>query len=204
MTRSPTIKGLMAALLLSVLAGCTGLVPGSGPPADYYMLSPKSTFSDKIPLIDWQLVVEEPQASGVLSTQRIALTRRDMRIQYYAGARWTEAAPRMIQTLLVESFENTGKIVAVGRQAVTLRSDFNLKSELREFQSELGGVLPKVRVRINSKIIKMPKRKIIASRTFERLVEAEDAGMDAVVRAFDKALGKVIKRIVEWTLLTAK
>jgi len=204
MTRSPTIKGLMAALLLSVLAGCTGLVPGSGPPADYYMLLPKSTFSDKIPMIDWQLVVEEPQASGVLSTQRIALTRRDMRIQYYAGARWTEAAPRMIQTLLVESFENTGKIVAVGRQAVTLRSDFNLKSELREFQSELGGVLPKVRVRINSKIIKMPKRKIIASRTFERLVEAEDAGMDAVVRAFDKALGKVIKRIVEWTLLTAK
>ena len=204
MTRSPTIKGLMAALLLSVLAGCTGLVPGSGPPADYYMLSPKSTFSDKIPLIDWQLVVEEPQASGVLSTQRIALTRRDMRIQYYAGARWTEAAPRMIQTLLVESFENTGKIVAVGRQAVTLRSDFNLKSELREFQSELGGVLPKVRVRINSKIIKMPKRKIIASRTFERLVEAEDASMDAVVRAFDKALGKVLKRIVEWTLMTAK
>ena len=204
MKRRTSIKSLMAALLLTALTGCTGLVPGSGPPADYYMLSPKSTFSEKIPEIDWQLVVEEPQASGVLATQRIALTRKDMRIQYYAGARWTEAAPRMIQTLLVESFENTNKIVAVGRQAVTLRSDFNLKSELREFQAELGGPKPKVRVRINSKIIKMPKRKIIASRTFELILEAEDATMDAVVRAFDKGLGKVLKRIVEWTLMTAK
>ncbi len=204
MKRKTSIKSLMAALLLIAVAGCSGLVPGSGPPADYYMLSPKSTFSDKIPEVGWQLVVEEPQASGVLSTQRIALTRKDMRIQYYAGARWTEAAPRMIQTLLVESFENTNKIVAVGRQAVTLRSDFNLKMELREFQAELGGPKPKVRVRINSKIIKMPKRKIIASRTFERLIEAEDTSMDAVVRAFDKGLGKVLKRIVEWTLLTAR
>ena len=59
-------------------------------------------------------------------------------------------------TLLVESFENTGKIVAVGRQAIGLRSDFNLKSELREFQAEYfgGAKIPTVRVRINTKLIK--------------------------------------------------
>ena len=42
----------------------------------------------------------------------------------------------MIQTLLIESFENTGKIIAVGRQSLGLRSDFNLKLEVREFQAE--------------------------------------------------------------------
>jgi len=86
-----------------------------------------------------------------------------------------------------------------------LRSDFNLKSDLREFQAEYSaeGEPPTIRVRVNSKIIRQPKRQIVASRTFERKVLAESTSMRDVVKAFDKALGKVLKRIVEWTLITA-
>ena len=39
----------------------------------------------------------------------------------------------MVQTLLVESFENTGKIVAVARKATDIRADYVLKTDLREF-----------------------------------------------------------------------
>jgi cholesterol transport system auxiliary component len=41
-----------------------------------------------------------------------------------------------VQTLLVESFENTKKIVSVARQGVDLGADNVLKTELREFQAE--------------------------------------------------------------------
>ena len=37
-----------------------------------------------------------------------------------------------LQTLIIESFENSGRIVAVGRESVGLRADFTLKTELRE------------------------------------------------------------------------
>ena len=92
--------------------------------------------SEDLPHVSWQLVVEEPSAAGGLATQRIALRTNLLELDYFAGSRWTEGAPRLVQTLLVESFENTGRIVAVGRQSIGLRSDFNLKSELREFQAE--------------------------------------------------------------------
>ena len=46
---------------------------------------------------------------------RIALHRASVELEYYARANWTDLAPAMIQTLVVESFENSGKIVAVGR-----------------------------------------------------------------------------------------
>ena len=49
-------------------------------------------------------------------------------------AAWTDRVPAMIQTLLVASFENTGKIVAVGRESVGLRADFLLKTEIRKLR----------------------------------------------------------------------
>ena len=196
---------LMAAVLFG-LSACSGLLPGGGPPPNLYTLSPKTTFSEDLPNVSWRLVVEEPGAAGGLATQSIALRTNLLELQYFAGSRWTEGAPRLVQTLLVESFENTGKIVAVGRQSIGLRSDFNLKSELREFQAEyLNGAnaAPSVRVRLNAKIIKQPRREIMASKNFEAVFPARNASMEAIIEAFDEALGKVLKRLVEWTLTTA-
>ncbi len=189
-------------LWLAAIAGCGLSLPGQGEAPKLYTLSPKSTFDQALPRADWQLVVDIPVAAGGLNTNRIALQTKPIEMQYYALAQWTETAPQMVQTLLVESFENTGKIVAVGRQAIGLRSDFNLKSELREFQAEYptGVNVPTIRVRVNAKVIRQPQRAIIASRNFEQRVVSSGGSMDDVVLAFDEALGKVLKEIVEWTL----
>jgi cholesterol transport system auxiliary component len=191
-----------AILCVATLAGCGLPLPGQGEAPKLFTLSPKSTFDQALPRADWQLVVDIPVAAGGLNTNRIALQTKPIEMQYYALAQWTETAPQMVQTLLVESFENTGKIVAVGRQAIGLRSDFNLKSELREFQAEYlaGAKVPTIRVRVNAKVIRQPQRTIIASRNFEHRVVSGGSGMDDVVVAFDEALGKVLKEIVEWTL----
>ncbi len=55
---------------------------------------------------------------------------------YYANAAWTDRAPLMIQTLLVESLENSRRIVGVGRDPLSVRPTYVLQSELREFQAE--------------------------------------------------------------------
>ena len=192
-----------ASLATLVLSACTDLL-SAGPSPKYFTLSPKNTFESNLPDVSWQLVVEHPLSSGALATQRIALTHDPVQIEYFAGARWTEQAPRLVQTLLVESFENSQKIIAVGRVAIGLRSDFNLKSDLREFQAEYRekGAPPVVRVRINTKLILQAKRQIVASRTFESVATADSTKMRDVIRAFDRALGKVIKKIVAWTLIT--
>lgn len=194
----------MLAGLALVLGGCNGIIPGVGPAPNLYDLTPKSTYAPNLPRVDWQLVIEEPRASGGLDTKRIALRPTPTEIKYFAEARWTERAPRMVQSLLVESFENTGKIVAVGRLAVGLTSDYNLQAELREFQAEYfdGSKTPTVNVRINVKVVKQPDQVIIASRSFETKARAESANMRAIIDAFDRAFGKVVKEIVQWTLLT--
>ena len=195
---------VLALGLAVALMGCGGLLPNPGPLPTLYTLTPKNTFRDDLPTVTHQLVVEEPRAAGALATQSIAIRTDPVELQYFAGARWTERAPRLIQTLLVESFENTGEIVAVGREAIGLRSDYNLRSDLREFQVEYSDPdsPPLVRVRINAKLIRQPRREIVASRTFEHTAQATTTGTRAAIMAFDEALGKVLRRVVEWTLMT--
>ena len=196
-------SGTLFLTLALVLAGCSGnILPGAGnDPPKLYVLTPKNTFSNKLPKVDWQLTVAFPIADAALNTARIALRHSPISLEYYARANWVDTAPQMIQTLLVESYENTGKIVSIGRQSVTLRADYSLLTDLREFQAEyMGDGPPRVRVRLNAKLVRMPQRTILATETFEFIEAAASSDLKTVVGAFDRALGKTLKRIVEWSL----
>ena len=125
-------------LVAFVVAGgsCSIPIPGGGPAPRLYVLTPKSTFPNDIPKAEWQVLVETPVAAAGLSTARIPLQDSPIELRYYNRAKWTDFAPKMVQTLIVESFENSGKIVGVGREQIGLRADFVLKTEIREFQAE--------------------------------------------------------------------
>ena len=190
----------MIAVMATSVAAC-GLPGADRAPPRLYVLSPKSTYSPDLPKVEWQLAIDTPIAEAGLASSRIALRHSALSIEYFARAAWTDTAPSMVQTLLVESFENTGKIIAVGRQSVALRGDYVLVPELREFQAEYNGKpAPEIRVRLNSKLIRMPQRVIVANHTIESLQPAQNGSLESVVAAFDDALGKVLKRTVEWCL----
>ncbi len=213
---SPAVPRPLAAVLLlllaaAVLAGCGGLLPGSGPPPKLYRLTPKSTFDPAIPNVDWQLVISPPAAQGAIDTTRIALAPSATRIEYYADAGWTDRMPLMLQALMLESFENSGRIVAVGRRAIGLRSDYELRADIREFQAEYykhpaqppecAAAPVCVDVVVNAKLIYTPERTIVATRDFVGFAPSQVDDLVSVVEAFDIALGGVLKGIVTWTLI---
>lgn len=205
--RSPSAaragRSVLLAAALLLLSSCgSALLPGAhSEPPTIYVLTPKSTFPADLPTVDWQLTIFVPTTDAALNTARIAVRRSPISLDYYAHANWVDTTPRMVQSLLVESFENSGRIVGVGRQSVTLRADYSLLTDLREFQAEyVGDGPPRVRVSLNAKLIRMPQRDIIAHKNFDFVEPAAGADLKSVVGAFDVALGKVLKRIVEWTL----
>jgi cholesterol transport system auxiliary component len=205
MRRSLFPASLRAALALAAAfaaSACQGLIPGaSRDPPRLYELTPKSTFDPALPRVRSQLVVETPDSATGLQTSRIAVKQKPTTLDYYARSEWTDLAPRLVQTKLIESFENSGKIVAVGREGSGLRSDYVLKSELRHFEAQLyDSGKPQVRVVINVKLVRMPAREIVANRSFERTHPVDAADIDKLIEGFDEALGGALKRIVEWTI----
>lgn len=184
------------------LAACDSVLPGQGPAPNFYRPTPKNTFPKDLPKVDWQLVISEPEADASLETSRIALMQLPTSVEYYAESAWTDLAPKMVQTLLLESFENSKAIIAVGRRALGLRADFELKTELRDFQAEYFGAEKVVRVAINAKLVQLPRREIVGSENFSWTVAFAEDAMPAIIQAFDDALGHVLKRLVTWTLQT--
>lgn len=196
--RALAALGLVAA---AGLPGCSGPLLG-GPAPKLYTLTPKSSFPPDLPSVAWQLGIESPTSPAGLATARIAVARGPYSIDYYAGAQWIDDAPNMVHRLLIETFENSGRIIGVGRQSVSLRSDFVLRVELREFQAHYtrDAEVPTVNVRLGLKLVRMPQRHIIAAATIERLQTAPDNRMSSIVESFDEALGKVLRDAVVWTL----
>ena len=202
MTRRLFLKSCAGVAATSLLGGCAQLIAQADKPPNLFWLTPKSTFGEDLMPVSFQLAVDQPYAPAALNNQRIALMNSPIQVQYYARANWTDRVPDMVQGLIVESFENSGMIYSVGRQSSGLRSTFILLPEVREFQAEYfdGATIPTAHVRINVKLIKMPDRSIIANESFEATVLADSETMDDIVKAFDLALGKVLKNLVRWTL----
>ncbi len=202
MTRRLFLQGCTGLAATTLLGGCAQLIAQAENPPNLYWLTPKSTFGDDILPVSFQLTIDQPYAPAALNNQRIALMHSPIQVQYYARSNWTDRVPDMVQGLIVESFENSGMISSVGRQSAGLRSTFILLPEVREFQAEYydGAAIPTAHVRINVKLIKMPDREIIANESFEAVVASASDSMADIVKAFDEALGKVLKNLVRWTL----
>jgi len=197
------LAALAGAVVL--LAGCQFIsaVDAATEQQDLYTVTPKSTFDPDLPSVYWQLAVEAPAAAANLNTGRIAIAMTPTSTDYYAKAAWTDRAPLMVQTRIVDSFENTRKIVAVARESIGIRANYVLQPDLRNFEAlYYYGKPPIVRVRIIAKLVRMPDRQIIGVASFERCVRARADSVPKVVDAFDQALGSVIKRLVAWTLRT--
>ncbi len=208
---SPILRPVLAAAVALSLTGCAELaqIGGVATAPDLYSLTPKSTFAGDLPKVDAQVVIEAPTADASVNTDRIAIKPNALQVKYFAGARWVDRAPLVVQRLMVESFENTGAVSSVSQSSVGLRNDFTVITDLREFQGELQAGAPAegpdakpvlARVRLNVKIIQEPQGIIIGSHSFPAAVEATEPGMLAVARAFDEALGRSMRDAVEWTI----
>lgn len=191
-------------LLLSLLAlaACSSFLTGGGPAPDLFTLSPAARFAEGLPKAPWQIMIEEPTAVGGLDANRIAVQPTQNEIRYFADIRWVERAPRMVQGLLVESFEQSGTVAAADRYTVGTRADYILKSELRDFQAELldSPKTPTIHVRLTAKLVRGSRQDIVWTRDFAAKVVARTSSAPAVVAAFDQALGQVMAEIVAVTV----
>ena len=199
---TPPSRRMVVAALALAPAGCTSLLPAAGAPPKLYRLTPASDFPPEGRRVTWQLLVDVPVSAVALDTERIALSRSATTIDYFADAAWTDRAPLLVQSLLVQSFENSGRITAIARESLALRADYILRPELRHFEAEYGpdGGTPSAHVQIGAKLVKMPERTIVAQRRVDTRAPARENQVPAIVEAFNTALHEGMRELVGWAL----
>lgn len=184
-----------------LLAGCGNLI-GPPPPSQIYVLHPPLPAAGAGPKVAWALAIAKPDASDSLDSDRIALAKSDTEFDYYANAVWPDRLASLIQTALLAGFEASGRIEAVAREEDTLHADYELFTDIRDFEARYASpdAAPSVVVTLIARMAEAHSRKIVATTTASFTQSTSANNVDAVVEALDAALGKAIARIVAWAL----
>jgi cholesterol transport system auxiliary component len=207
MTRHPlphwhfviAITAIMA--LVPLLSGCGGLL-SSPPDRQLYRVTPTLAFPARLPHVAAQLLVATPTAPAGLDTERIALSRSPVLLNYFADAQWADRTPFLIQTALVEGFGKSAAMPAVGPDNGGLRADFVLETEIRHFEAiyDSPDGPPRISVALDVKLVRMPDRMIVAHTSVSREQSAAANSVPDIVRAFDGALGGAVEDVVTWSV----
>lgn len=195
--------GLMSLAALAALgiAGCGISLIESGPPPRLYDLSPAVDPAVKAGApVSFQLLIEEPRASKALDTDRMLVRPSGQELQYFGGTRWADRAPRLVQDALVRGFEESERIVGVGRQTVGLRADYVLIADLHAFETVFAGPAPEARIEMTLKLVRQPLAQIVSTRSFKIERPAGNGSLEASAGALEAALGALVAEAVPWAL----
>jgi cholesterol transport system auxiliary component len=189
----------VAMLCTGLLAGCGGLL-GKAPERTLYRLNPVIAMPPPARQVGTLLVIATPTAAAGLDTNRIALTRSPVSIEYYADGEWVDRPPFLIKEALIEGFQKNGAFAGVASEGRGLNADYALSTDIRDFTAvyDTPDGPPLVRVRIAGELITMPGRNIATATVVTGEARAAGTDLPAIVRAFDGAAGAAIRDIIAW------
>lgn len=190
-------------MLVILLTGCAGLL--TKPPRPLFQLSAPTDIPANLPHTSAQIVIDAPYSPEGLEARRIAVVRSQNGIDYLADGDWADRTPNMVRSVLVEAFENTRSVAAVGPDSLDLRADFEIEGDLRHFEAVYdsaagGSVAPTASVALAVKLVKVPERKILAQTMITARQPATANTTPAIVQAMNQAMANVAKQVVVWTL----
>jgi cholesterol transport system auxiliary component len=196
MKRTIAVPALAALLALS---GCSSLFNVQRTPFTTYSPQLAAPPAPSAPPVDWQLMVETPLASDTLDTARMLVSPTPGVLEVFPAARWRDPAPALLRSLVVQGFEQSGRIVGVGSAASGLHADYALAIDLRDFQLELDGGAHAM-IRFQARLSDYSSNRVLATRAFEARAAAPSSDAAGAFVAFQAALGEVVPALVDWTL----
>jgi cholesterol transport system auxiliary component len=146
-----------------------------------------------------QLLVADPSALKALDSEQILVRVSGAEIRYLSQSQWSDRLTRVVQSKLVEAFENTGRLGGVGRPGQGLAIDFQLITDVRAFEIAAEGGDRGV-VEISAKLLNDRNGTVKAQRVFRAEVPSTGSDNASYVAALDRAFARVTGDIVTWTL----
>jgi len=188
-----TRAGLLAVLALAS-AGCAGSLLESGlEPPDTYQLQ-GAAVPDRGGRLPLAIGVGRVRAPSSLETERIAVLQPDSRFDYFAGVRWSEPAPQMLQQQLVRVLAADGRFEAVVAAPSRVPTDLVIDVELRRFEAVYAAenAAPEIRVEMQVAVLDARTVERVASFTVAAASAAQADRRAAVIAAFERATADAI------------
>ena len=191
-----------AVLVATVLAcsGCGSLLETDLPASTSYVLAPTPAASAGVARSDADLSIGRPDLAPGLDTERIAVLK-GRQLDYYRGAQWSGRATELVQTLMVDSFEDQQLFRSVTSEQTRVSSEYVLDVTVRDFQAEYASEndAPTAHVTILGRLIRVTDRQLVETFAATAQSKAGDNRLSAVAAAFETAAHKVVLELAQKT-----
>ncbi len=180
------------------VSGCVGGLLETTPPKPRYMVGFVNAGAVNGAPVDWSLIVENPGASRAYDTTRIAVSRSPGRIEYFSNGEWASRAPVVLQMAIIQAFEDSGRILAVGNRADIGIADLALQTDIRRLDLDVADGKREARVEAYVRLTN-GRSSVFAAKAFSATSPARSDSGDEVADAFDAALKTLVGEIVNWS-----
>jgi ABC-type uncharacterized transport system auxiliary subunit len=185
------------------LHGCASILPKPTPQPVLYTLNapivPASLAEVAAPV---SLRILMPQIAPGLETEKIAVRKGGNLIDYYSGVRWAGNVPSLVQSLLVQGFDATGRVQSVSNDLVAVKQGYHVLIEIRDFQTEDNSGRTQVHLSMAVKLIDANTNSIVLTRFYDEMENSESETMSLITAAFDRAWQRLATKLIA-DMLTA-
>jgi cholesterol transport system auxiliary component len=197
MKRLRTLSALAALVLVGACASLTGTRES------FTVYSPRYEAPSKPgpgKAVDWQLAIDTPLASDALDTSRMLVMPTPGALETYKDGRWADTAPLMLRGLLIEAFQQTGRIAGVGALTSAIHADYTMTIDLYDFEVQYRDGAPHAVIRLNVQLNDSSINRVSAAKTFEADEPVAGATAGDAAAAFDRTIDTLLASIVQWTI----
>lgn len=194
------LRWLLPLAVALVVGACSSLTGKKEPFTVYAPRYTAAADAAKGPSVPWQLSIDTPIASDALDTARMLVMPSPGALETYKGARWSDTAPLLLRALMVQAFQQSGRISGVGASTSGLHGDYLLAVDLYDFETQYRDGSPHAVIRLNAKLTDSSTNRIAAARAFEADAPVAGSQAAAAAAAFDQALAELLPSIVDWAL----
>jgi cholesterol transport system auxiliary component len=189
------------ALIVSVaLAGCGGVFESRLAAPQTYVLRLPPPAAAANPLTAGSILVQRPETSPGLDSNRIALLRGDRRFDFFAASLWAAPAPDVIESVVVDGLRGLGTFSAVFDDAAPFAPRYDLRITVRRFEADYTtGEIPTVHVVLDCTLGRHRDRVLLSSFTARGSARAEADRMASVVAAFEAATASAVTELTQAT-----
>ncbi len=139
-----------------------------------------------------------PSTIRVIDSERVIVQPTAGEINYLSGARWSDRVPRLVQARIIQAFENSGRVRAAVREGESLRTEYKIDTDIREFGVILSPQRQAV-VELSVRLIDARTNRVRATQVFTARADTASVDGPSATSAINDAFGVVLTELVRWT-----
>ena len=181
----------------AILGGLERMTGGGKAAGLVYYLSALPAPTEGMKPLDKQVTVADPSALLTYDSERILAQDDGNGLAPLGNARWADTLTKLVQSRIMQSFENTGSLTEVTRPSEAGTPELQLSTEIRKFQI-VNTPERTAEAQISAKIIAADGH-IIAARVFDGSAPVKTAEEADAAKALNEAFGQILSSLIPWT-----